>query len=744
MSKVWTSTLVYVSDIPGAYGTLIDTPIAFPIIAEQVDDSSRASIEGRFHRKAGYATGHDTPLRQDTFLTGTGGRTGRAFTAVAGTWRDDWKSPYYDTYALLQPDNTAGVTFEIVSTTPTATIEAAEIIVHRGFPPVGDSTVYNASNTFAYLHLNYQGAIDYRISLEYGKAIRLDYSANGGAGWTNVMALNGVVTEKYLQSVGDAVRIRVNPDYYTGELFIEIGSEGELHHALPLSTFQALTGNIRLIGKNGWAGLEYYPLRTSPVTLNSATQNLTSVPHGNASNAYVVSNGLTNSPDGQNVNWSWYSQDGMQYGFSATASLPDAGEGQGSATKPKLSDATLLIPEIWGDRVDGDNSMLWVQQLRSTLIEEQQLWDDNARCVVTSGRAWINNYDNQYTKAFGNFAIEIDANLIDQQGGFSGYYRRCIGVAGAGEEGIDFVRASGINMIGLPWSDKRIMMQVPLGYEVIFDGWCLFSAVRWIARACNIHPYFMYYIPYWPDGPADSSCPYPILSRGTGLNPKWQVRPDMFGWNVLLWLASDNGLPIAPGLSLPYFTGFDGIGQLRFEPYDPQSYPPEAFYSTDQTQVNLNNNVLPVYGSIEVFNSTSQLRSDITLQGLDAITYELAQYHNRTSVEVRKALGFRYPMLERNARYTSDLIQALGDTATAFSSLPSQVVRFKTVFAPWVNVGGTILVYDPRWGVGQFVVTSLTNRWGSDITGRNGGRVCESVIIGRNVTAYPSAGAPLF
>jgi hypothetical protein len=741
----FTQGVSIVTDIPSRDGYQISPAVAMGVVTEDLNDEAGSTITGRFHPAKGYAAGIGTPLRQDTYLTGTSGRTGRAFTPISGVWKDDSRG-VLDTYRIVTLDSTPGVAWEVVSTGTTPEIEMANVVLRRGFPPVGSSAVYDKAQSFCRLHLAYTNRYDYRFCADYGQPFRLDRTADGGATWGTVAIASKLGnTERWLAQNNNEIPLRFEPDYDTGEMWVEIGDGHWLHDAFGVSHLGANPnlllpnpGNLRLIGKNGWASLEYYPLRHAPVTTTKATPLKLAAPHANAANAQVVVNGLTPAAAGQMVATS-VNTDGQQFTWSATASLPDAGEGQGSDDAPKLSDTTLLIEEVWDDHVPGDASFPQQAVLRQLHMERSQTFDDNSRTKTTSGRLIVQNSDGLYTGVFGNMAIDVYAG--DPRGG--AYTQVCSGIAGVGEEGIAFLRSDPARLMMMPFSDKRVVMQVPLLTEVILDGWCLYSAVRWLARAGNVHPKYLLSIPYYPDGPADASCPFPILASGTGNNPKYKFTPELDPWYLLGLIVQDTGLPISAGVSLPFYMGFATDGQFHFEAFDPLANPPVALFTTNSSYYAGNPSVFPILGHLEVYNSTAQLRSEVNLQGLNAITYELMQYHAETSTAIRKALGYRYGHLERRAQFsTPEYIQAVGDVDVAISSLPSQVVGFDSFYTPGLEAGMTILVEDARalGRLGLFVITGLHDRSGQKaMDGSSGHRENASTIIARNVEAYPSA-----
>jgi hypothetical protein len=739
-----TQTVAIATDIAGAFSYQSSPAIAWPIIIGQLNDESGASIEGRYHHAKGHASGVPTPLRQDTYSTGVTGRTGRAFDVVSGTIYSDFRGQY-DTFGIGATDSTPGVAWEIVSNTTTTLMEPCEIILRRGDLPIGNLSVYNATNTYTYLHFAYGNRVDYRLAYNYSQPFRLQLTRDGGGTWNTVAIAKDLGSvERYLKTHGNEIRIRFEPDYDSGAVWIEIGDGCWLHDAMGKGNVGANTdlllpnpGRVRLIGKNGWMTFEYFPVRHGSVTVNKPqdTGLRLAAPHENASSARLVGNGLTKAASGQNNTYA-VNTDGQTFGWSLTASLPDAGEGQGSYFAPKLSDATMLIDETWSDRVPGDGSLNSVEViLRSMHCGFTKTFDDNSRILRTSGRLAVNNYDSLYTGVVGNLALNLFTSVNWGQ-----LFQQLSGVAGVDEEGLAYVKSAGSSLFELPFSDKRVMMMVPLMTEIILDGWCIYAAVRWLARAGNIHPRYLLSIPYWPDGPADSSCPYPVLPSGTGNNPKLKFTPEMVIWSILQYLVQKTGFPVKPGLSIPYYMGFTTDGQFHFEAYDPLSFPPAAMYTTDSTMIAPNSAIFPIVEEIRVWNSTSGLRSEVNLQGLDAQTFQLKQYHSETSVAVRKALGYRYPWMERNAAFgTDEYITGAGDTATVVASQPSQVVQFAAPRVPWMLPSQTIVVADrgALGRVGTFVVTNIQSAEGT--RPKTPYRDGTDIITARNVEGYPSA-----
>ena len=106
------------------------------------------------------------------------------------------------------------------------------------------------------------------------------------------------------------------------------------------------------------------------------------------------------------------------------------------------------------------------------------------------------------------------------------------------------------------------------------------------------------------------------------------------------------------------------------------------------------------------------MRSDIDFQGIDSRTGEMLMAHITLSDDVRKAIGFHYPWLERNSRYDDGYIQQMAETAAQIASSATEVVKFKAPFQPSVYAGQKITVSERRSlaGAGQFIILEMRSQ----------------------------------
>ena len=731
--------VVTLRPLPQDCGYLAAPPVSFPMLASDWNLSPDTNIDGRYiEQNLGEAQGVLLPKRQDTFINGTAGRSGRAFTVISGTWKDDLVDPLHDVYDLLMPDSMPEITWEVRSASITAGIEAADIVIRRGIPPANDDSARSRTGYTCYLELarNATDNTGYRLAFEWGRPIRLDTTQDNGANWSAAAIARSLGNlERYLAAHGGMLRLRIVPNAARGRLSVEIGDEAVLIHARPTLDLPA-PGSLRLYGKNGSIRFSYFPLRSQPVTVSGTVNAQRPTP--NAVSGFLVLNGPASEPAGQN-NSPTLSTDGTTFTWSAICSTPDAGDGLGGADAPVLASATLIVPAVWTDGVDLIPDPIGAVELPVRTVEEHQVFDDASRTLTTSALVTADNQYGRFTAAYGNRSVEIRAST----GG--AYCVRFRGIAGESLEGIDLSTNSNASLgrMTLPCRGSEAKMQHAAAQRRLYDGWCLFSAVRFECEIGNVHPRYLQTIPLYvppganadaPYGPAGADCAYPTLARGAGLSPRYDFGPEVSPWSVLGMLVRESGAvdPVTLN-SLPYYMGFDASGQFRFEPFDPDGLLPVMYYTDSGVVDDLHTHIVD---ESHVYNSVAQMRSDIDFQGASSRTGELLAAHITLPDDVRKAIGYHYPWLERNARYDEGYIQQMAATAAQIASSPQQIVRFKAPFVPSVYAGQKITVNERKslGGAGQFIILEMRSRYGMrSLQGTDGHRDSYSIITARRV-----------
>ena len=722
--------------IPLADDVCISPPIWWQTLASDWNAESTTGISaGRYIDASGEVESVGIPALQDTYKTGTAGRTGRPFTVITGTWKDDVVAPWSDKYILAMLDNTSGITFEVRDTTgTTAGILHAYVIITRGNTPIG-ATAHAVAQTYAYLELCYGDVTNYRLAMVYGSPIALEYYT-AAAGWSPVAIARKLGhVESYLERNGNRIHFKIKPDSAKGVMVVEVGDGHFLRHAVrptnpdpsrPNAAGRLPTyDNYRFVGKNGWAAIEVHPLRYPATTITKGALAV-GRPLDNLGSGRAVVNLLGDDTTAANTDVTVQQSGDNDLTFTAVSSMVDAGAGVGSAEPARYSDITIFIPAVYASYQLGYPFQR--ERLRVMKCREVQVWDDANRWGHSYGSITMNNFDGIYTGIYGNFALGLSASNGSTWG------PRVRGIMGIGEDGMTLTGQDPVQIVNVPWSDNSYKMNIPLGQEVILDGLCIYTAARLIAQIGNISERWLTTIPNTGFPPYPDAFPFPILGKGTGLTPKYRFLPDASPLGVLLALIQDTGQItvdyFGPVRSTPFYMWHDVYGQFRFEPWDPAFQPVSKYYyavdPTGQGQIE----------EIHVSNSIAQLRTEVTIQGQDAFSYELLQLHIPLNQNLG-VVGYRYPWLERNSRYASEagMLQA-GRTAAIQASLGTQVVRMKVPFDPLVFAGQVCGIWDNNTlgRQGYFVILSIESEYGiEDVTGREGYQVCSSTVVARSI-----------
>ena len=763
----------------GQYGFPLQEALVIASLASEWHDEAGTAVDGRHLKHSGETHATSTPKRQDTYLTGTSGRTGFAFTNVSGIWRDDFFQPTYHTQCLGVPDggpSTVSTSVnEVVSTSTVGYyMEHAEIWLQWGQPPVSSSGTdysHDRANRYTYVHLAYQSPDnqDYRVAFLYGTPIRLDVTYDGGNTWAlGVAVLKDLGNfEKVLQNSGYQISLRVIPSIGNQIIGVEINDGHMLTHQPDKAQIQPpknitlyqdsdpllpRNGKIRVVHRNSTLKFAYFPYRFQAVSVTKSPYNASTL-LADPSGAFLQVNSLgqVNSQASQNNSAQLNLGADGKISWQMTSSNPDSGDGQGSTTPAALNDVSIVVPAKWSNAPAGTPPGFAdaVAQLDSYYVEEVQDWNDVTRTLTTDATITVENYDGRWDGTFGNLAVNVTAS--NDNG--NSYFQRLQGLVDADHAGIQFDRADPNRTMTLHCCDKRIMLKRALGERRIFDGWCIFSAIRYLCCKGGQNDAFLQTIPLYvppgatqdaPYGPAGYDCPYYSLPRGTGLKPFFEYSPETPIWDILqaMCLFLNSSID-QQGNRATWYMGFTTDGQFHFEPVELYALPLAMSYSTtDHDGLGL------IQDKLTVINDVGDLRSSIDFVGLDANSYELLFEHRELPWQVQLVKGYREPWIERSAAFCSaDYIKAAADEAAAQCSRPRQRVLFTAPFIPWINAGALISVTDDsiEGGTGLYSIERLVSRYG--VNKQSGKQDCVQIILARSIaslggpqTALPTTG----
>ena len=722
---------------------LMTDPIVFPTVAEDMNVRASDSFSGRYRGATKEIHGDALPKRQDTYISGTAGRVGRAFTAT-GTW-NDFQTDYSGVYGVIQQSNALDVAYTLLSTDTTVGIENCTMYVGRGALPAATASAYTfgADNTYLYIYLAWGSKVDFRIALEYRRPMRIDRTQDTWATYEKVAISRDLGdTERFFATHSHKLPIDVHVNRANHQLVVEFGDGKELA-TTPYSAADGMVdfdknylptiGKIRLSGKNGACSFEYYPKRYQAIVAK-VRKNIGKADHPNAGQAVVVTNSRAKADPSQTVSFT-STPNGPVHEIGLTVTQPDQGDGLGSSEPSKLVDATLIIPAQWTTVTLGSGG----DSIYPRVIELDywQEWDDNTNTFTSGGHMVVENTDGLLTGLWGNRAADIWGTAGDS------YYKLLTGIAGDGP-GVTSYRQDTLGRLHIPLHDLSEKMKHPIGQRIILDRMCLYNAIHLVATLGGIHSDNLALLPQYippgctydaPWGPAGDDCPYPVLPSGNGTHARLEFGPETHAWQIFQYLIQDQGKQDYYGTtSVPFYGGFDVNGFLRVEPFDPGNLQHVVFFHEyDETG-------LAQIQSIAMNYCTAQMRSQVDFIGIDPWTNALQHYHIDQPEVTKLAIGYPSRWVERNARYSGDYLISAAKNGAAMSAIPQLNGTIGCSWIPYVSAGQRCLVYDSNT-LGYMLDAYITRVDAKIISGDSGGqrgqRTCEAVYQIRAVANTP-------
>lgn len=718
------ATAGYIPQIDGLQET---SPIWYHGWASTFNAGPDALTNTRYIEPIGEVWGAATPALQDTYLTGTGSRTGTAFTATTGTFKDDYRAPWSDRYGIQQPDGTLAA-WALTETTPGDALSHRLVIIEMGLAPASNAAAHDPAETYAYLELAHGALSNYRLVFEWSQPIRLEFTFEDDDDWKPIAIARDLGSvEDYLAHHDSRIKIGIHPDPLSGRIIIEIGDGHWLKGPVPRPStpdFLDEVGSLPSLecyqwsGAYRWSNIEVYPLTFANPSLETRPRHFGSGKLANLGSAQVLSNFAARSDPAQTLTMTPSADSNGNLSYTAEFGLED------NSTPPRFSDVIISIPSNW--TYNGSGITLPQSQLSRRKVRLLEVWDDATRMGMSAGRLLSDNSNQTYSGAFGNYALNLG------MGNGLGYGQMMRGIIGGDPEGIKLSRHDPHRFVEFPLRDFWAKLgTVSLNQEVTLDGLCIYTAVRLLLDIGQVNPeVFGLTIPstgFPPIGGYPAGFPHYILGKGSGTNPKYRYPPNMTVLAVLQDLIQDSGDPFT---GYPHYMWFDVDGQFHWEPYYPQNQFVAQYYSdTDATG----------YGAIydiHTYNSVADLRTGITVQGQDALAYDLLQYSLPLPGNIG-AVGYQIWSTERKASYASPAyIRRIAEIMAIQASKPSQIVRMLVPFWPHVHAGMTVGIQESvaLGRAGLFTVMEIDSTVGYDVPYRGErSNHCESWITARAI-----------
>lgn len=702
-------------------GHQISPVIGWLTTAGQMDRESGTTFDGQYIPET--AEIHSVPTfdSQDTYKNGSSG-SGRDFDTTGSPI--SIQHPEYQSAGLFWTGVSAGATFSAVDHAVRTQdgLRHTKVLIRRGLAPSG-STGASDPRPYTRLELAYGGQTNLAIVINWGQFIRLDYY-DGTAWKEGVSVLKEVgFAEVYMRDNHHDIPLTIIPDNVNNLIKVRFGVTNYYLKFSPprpktsdnpnATTPLPQTERYQLTGQSGWCQFWVWQSDFSE-TLNISKSARNAGDLSNLQNFQAFPNALGRTDADQTTLIEPYVDDDGKLAFNAVAQSNNPGREPAT-----FSDIYILIPSVWKDgslKPYPANSPHTFSPY-TQWVDEVEMMDERRRIVTRRAACRFNNFRGHFTNAAGDLA----AILRNANGITSSQRIRGILAGGYKVSGDDLVNVCDATVFGSEYKLERTLNQ-----ELLVDGWALPSAVHLVLDICQIHPKFRQGIPFWPYGPVKSSdgCPFPILPKGTGNNPKMNFPSDMTGSQVLMELAND-GLPVQNGSRvLPFWTGTNHLGEWFFDAYDTLALPLYAAY-TDYDPIGYNR----IY-DIEVETNTDDIRTALDFQGQDPFTGELLFEHFDLPNNIIYT-GRRVDWFERQGRWCSPAYLAtIAKSAAILCSLPTQTIAMRIPYDPLLHVGSLIYADARKLGRGgYFIPLMIQGRTGIAPDGQK--QVCEMIVSAR-------------
>ena len=246
------------------------------------------------------------------------------------------------------------------------------------------------------------------------------------------------------------------------------------------------------------------------------------------------------------------------------------------------------------------------------------------------------------------------------------------------------------------------------------DGWCINAAIRFLAGKGSITQSAMASIPNCATGPNPSGCNHYKLPVGSGVSPRMKPNPTSPLWQEMRRIAS----------MYKYILGFSETGDLLFYPYDIDQFDTvDTIFSIYPGRNADGSPMLNEFtGSFETVCSVSDVKSRVTLIGIDPVTWQPLYVNNASkenSIVFNQAdpafLGFYDEWVDIDPVYTNLVfMQDFANRMSQQTSIPALNVEFQLYLNPYLKLLDKIMVYEPLTlgsNIREMFITSLVHQY---------------------------------
>lgn len=679
-----------------AFGLMLSPPYTIHDDFDSVYDQTRVKKNACYiDRNARVLMGAPNPMVMDTTF-GVGKYKWAIDTSAGRTdkWHDDVLDPDTGKRVLVMDDANTDVWGRVYGTWTHKETDGYFLKVTKG--EASTDSLHTPDNNYVRIDLGFDGTgyVFYQIWARFGEPFRLMASIDGLTTFQQLRYTDNIPdSEAYLQAHDRRLLITYIPVPHRKTMSIYIGhGDGDLSYTASDILFPK--GNAAVRTKNGKCVVGYLPVGF-PIawSIESGSKDVTFRPRSSPQvliwpdgNAYPATNSTPAIP-------AWPEGTTATMVVTPDAVFPQVMSYKIDVSSPQdpnlpigFASSTVMLDwaEVYYPPVTYNDTFSAPQLMRVEAVQERHIFDVNNLNLMRQATLVADNYRGEWSYSSGMRAVSIARGWNgDNQLGFVGW----IG------ETIKFTRNPDSRKATFWAFDRSFpLRRRKCGQCPPMDAWCPYAAQRFLAGRGGITEEWMQYIPYCPTGPNPRGCTHALLPMGTGSRPRMKPAPSSALWDAMNRIRA----------LYREILGFDRFGNLRIEPWDPTNLEFYGWYSAVPAFNGSRPYLNEIVNGIETTASVADVRSEITLVGIDpGDSWSPLVLHEQNDDVIYNLgspafLGFPDDWVEVDPMFTSlAFMKIFADLMIQQTSIPTVSSNHSAYMQPYLHLLAQIGVSEP-------------------------------------------------
>jgi hypothetical protein len=517
------------------------------------------------------------------------------------------------------------------------------------------------------------GSYRYKISIPHGECPTLSYSSDSGTNYDVVGSYQG----NYFLGFGQWARLML---MQAGKWWcLGIDKEDWIRHYNPALENSNLSGPISVTGTAAACCVAWHPLKFR--ASGSGTGSGIARGFYNSQVPTVSVRGGTSTGQSMTGTVIESSTDGKSFDYVFNLSSDAGGDGYANTT-PYMKYFQAQWPP-YHQPVTGAP----VEELTGMRAVREHIWFDPATLnIYAEASAEFHNESKAYSLTSGVRACELDL-------GYTGLVlqKRLTGYAG---HLMQWDTSPGERSFKIQCFDRSVTLRSPGGIQTVnvpyMDGWCIYSAMRYLANYAGIQDQWLGF-PIC-DGDIFNPCGHYLLPYGDEFHPLVRFAGGKYIWDCMQEIQRYCG----------YALYFDADGMLQFYPFIPSAPGLQKKIFTLVPEVDyFGAPVLNELMSVSRQRDMRRVRNDVVIVGMDPETWSPIRAQNVDQNSIfnpfaENYLGYRSQMVWADSMFcTEAYAQQAADAVYGVARVPEDRITLTGWMQPTLAPLDVIYIQDP-------------------------------------------------